>query len=54
MYHRIDGKLVAVNVIDILKNVYVSAYCFYDTSYNFISLGVVTAIRELEFMRMIR
>lgn len=54
MYHRIDGKLVAVSVIDILKTVFVSAYCFYDTSYNFISLGVVTAIREFEYMRMIR
>lgn len=54
MYHRIDGKLVAINVIDILKEVFVSAYCIYDPSMNFLALGVVTAIRELEYMRMIR
>jgi arginine-tRNA-protein transferase len=54
MYHRIDGKLVAMNVIDILKNVFVSAYCIYDPEYNFLSIGVVTAIRELEYMRLIK
>lgn len=54
MYHRIDGKLVAVNVIDILNEVFVSAYCLYDPEMSFLSLGVVTAIRELEYFRMIK
>lgn len=54
MYHRIDGKLVAVNVIDILKEVFVSGYCIYDPEMNFLSLGVVTAIRELEYIRLIQ
>lgn len=53
MYHRIDGKLVAVNDIDILETVFVSAYCIYDPDMNFLSLGVVTAIRELEYMRLL-
>ena len=54
MYHRIDGKLVAVNVIDILNKVYVSGYCLHDPDYSFLSLGVVTAIKELEYMRLIK
>lgn len=54
MYHRIDGILVAVSVIDILNTVFVSAYCIYDPDMSFLSLGVVTAVRELEYMRMIR
>ena len=54
LYHRIDGKLVAVNVIDILKEVYVSAYCLYDPDMSFLCLGVVTAIREFEYMRLIK
>ena len=54
MYHRIDGRLVAVNVIDILENVYVSAYCLYEPEMSFLQLGVVTAVKELEYMRMLR
>ncbi|CDW91315.1 arginyl-trna--protein transferase 1 [Stylonychia lemnae] len=54
MYHRIDGKLVAVNVIDILRETYVSGYCIYDPEMHFLTLGVVTAIRELEYMRLIK
>jgi len=52
MYHRIDGKLVAVGVVDILKTFFNSAYFIYDPEYSFLNLGVVGAIRELEFMRM--
>lgn len=54
MYHRIDGKLVACTVIDILPTVLVSCYCIYDPDFNFLSLGVVTAIRELEYMRYLK
>ena len=53
MYHRIDGKLVAIGVIDICKRFFNSAYFIYDPEYMFLNLGVVGAIRELEFMRMI-
>ena len=54
MYHRIDGKLIAVTVIDILPTVLVSCYCIYDPAYKFISPGVVTAIRELEYIRHLK
>lgn len=54
MYHRIDGKLVAMSVIDILKETLVSCYCIYDPDLSFLSLGVVTAIRELEYFNLLR
>ena len=54
MYHRIDGKIVAVSVIDILKETFVSCYCLYDPDCNFLSLGVLTAIREFEYMRFLK
>lgn len=53
-YHRIDGKLVAVGVIDITNTFLNSAYFIYDPEYMFLSLGVVGAIRELEYCRLIR
>jgi len=53
MYHRIDGKLVAFGVIDITTRFFNSAYFVYDPDYKFLNLGVVGAIRELEYMRMI-
>ena len=54
MYHRIDCKLVAISVIDILKETFVSCYCLYDPDYSFLSLGVIAAIREFEYMRLIK
>ena len=52
IYHRIDGKLAAVGVIDILSRYLNSAYFIYDPEFSFLNMGVVGAIRELEFMRM--
>jgi len=54
MYHRIDGKLVAVSVIDILKETFVSCYCLYDPEFSFLSLGVLAAVREFEYMRFLK
>jgi arginine-tRNA-protein transferase len=54
MYHRIDGRLVAVSVIDILKVTLVSCYCLYDPDYSFLSLGIVTVVREFEYLRMLK
>ena len=50
-HYRIDGKLVAVGVVDILPKCLSSVYVFYDPDYNFLSLGVYTALRELELTR---
>ena len=52
-YHRIDGKLVAMGVIDITKTCLNSQYFIYDPDYSFLCLGVVGAIHEIEYMKMI-
>ena len=51
LIHRIDGKIVAVGIIDILPNYLSSVYLYYDTDYQFLDLGVVTAILEIEYAR---
>ena len=51
LIHRIDEKIIAVTVIDILPNYLESAYCYYDPDFSFLDLGVVTAIREIEYMK---
>lgn len=54
MYHRLDGKLVAVGVLDILSEIMNSAYFIYDPEYKHLNLGVIGAIRELEYMALAR
>lgn len=52
--HRIDGKLVAVGVNDITNTVLNAQYYIYDPDYSFLCLGVVGAIHEIEFMKMVQ
>ena len=40
-----DGKLIAVGVIDILPQCTSSVYFYYDTDYSFLSPGVYSALR---------
>jgi arginine-tRNA-protein transferase len=49
--HRIDGKIVAVGIWDILPTCLSSVYLYYDTDYQFLDLGVFTAIREIEYIK---
>ena len=51
LIHKIDGVIIAVTVIDILPNYLESLYCYYDPDFSFLDLGVVTAIREIEYMK---
>jgi len=53
MYHRLDGKLVAVGNLDLCKKTMNSAYFLYDPDYRHLSLGVVGALMEIEYMRMV-
>ena len=53
-YHRIDGKLVAVGVLDITEKMVNSKYFLYDTSYAQLYLGVVGAIHEIEYTKMLQ
>ncbi|CAI2361126.1 unnamed protein product [Moneuplotes crassus] len=54
LYHRIDGALFAVSAIDILPHNLISAFCMYHPAYKCLSPGHFTAIREIEYMLMIR
>ena len=54
LIHRIDGKIIAVTVIDILPNYFESLYCYYDPDLSFLDLGVVTAIREIEYAKSVQ
>jgi arginine-tRNA-protein transferase len=49
--HRIDGKIIAVGIWDILPTSLSSVYLYYDTDYQFLDLGVFTAIREIEYVK---
>ncbi|KAI6229002.1 Arginyl-tRNA--protein transferase 1 [Aphelenchoides fujianensis] len=53
-YHQlylIDGRIVAVGVIDILPRCLSSAYLFYDPAFAFLNLGTYSALREIAFVR---
>ncbi|RCN40472.1 Arginine-tRNA-protein transferase [Ancylostoma caninum] len=53
-YHQwyiLDGRLLAVGVIDILPRCVSSKYMYYDPDYAFLSLGTYTALREIAFTR---
>ncbi|XP_043568632.1 arginyl-tRNA--protein transferase 1 isoform X9 [Chiloscyllium plagiosum] len=45
----LDGKIIAVGVIDILPHCISSVYLYYDPDYAFLSLGVYSAFREIAF-----
>eukprot|EP00899_Mesostigma_viride_P020637 jgi/Mesvir1/28575/Mv00990-RA.1 len=49
--YRIDGRLVAVGVVDILPHCLSSKYLFWDPDYAFLSLGKFTALKEIEWVR---
>ncbi|ESO93243.1 hypothetical protein LOTGIDRAFT_119331 [Lottia gigantea] len=50
-HYILDGKLIAVGVIDILTSSVSSVYLYYDPEYHFLSLGTYTALREIAFVR---
>ena len=53
-YHRIDGRLAAVGVVDITKTIMSSKYFIYHPDFSELCLGVVGAIHEIEFMKMVQ
>ncbi|KAL5010842.1 hypothetical protein ScPMuIL_013147 [Solemya velum] len=50
----LDGKIIAVGVIDILSNSTSSVYLYYDPAYSFLSLGTYSSLREIEFTRSLK
>jgi len=51
MKYYLDGKLIAVGVLDIVPTCIYSVYFFYDPEYNHLSLGTVSIIKEIEYMQ---
>ncbi|KAF0927475.1 hypothetical protein E2562_033551 [Oryza meyeriana var. granulata] len=49
--YRIDGKLVAVGVVDILPKCLSSKYLFWDPDFAFLSLGKYTALKEIDWVK---
>ena len=49
--YRLNGKLVAVGVVDISQSGISSVYCFYDPEMSHLSLGKYVALREIDFAR---
>lgn len=49
--YRIDGKLIAVAVLDILPSGVSSVYFFYDVDFKHLSLGKFSALQEIEFSK---
>lgn len=45
----LDGKLIAVGVVDILPACVSSVYFYYDPQYGFLSLGTYGALREIAY-----
>ncbi|XP_038886338.1 arginyl-tRNA--protein transferase 2-like [Benincasa hispida] len=49
--YLIDGKLVAVGVVDILPRCLSSKYLFWDPDYAFLSLGKYSALQEIDWVK---
>ena len=54
MYHRIDGELVAIGVIDFTSSYFKSCYFIYKKKYSYLNIGVVGAIIELEYCKKLK
>ncbi|XP_060077478.1 arginyl-tRNA--protein transferase 1-like isoform X2 [Ylistrum balloti] len=50
-HYVLDGKIIAVGVIDILPYCVSSVYLYYHPDYDFLSLGTYTALREIAFVQ---
>ncbi|XP_033741171.1 arginyl-tRNA--protein transferase 1-like isoform X2 [Pecten maximus] len=50
-HYILDGKIIAVGVVDILPYCVSSVYLYYHPDYDFLSLGTYTALREIAFVQ---
>ncbi|KAJ2449804.1 Arginyl-tRNA--protein transferase 1 [Coemansia sp. RSA 2336] len=55
-YHQcyyVDGRLVAVGVLDVLPSCISSVYLFYDPEYSALSLGTFSSLQEIALVRQL-
>ena len=53
-YHQqylVDGKIICVGVLDILPHCVSSVYFYYDPDYSFLSLGTLSSLFEISYVR---
>jgi hypothetical protein len=49
--YRLDGKIIAIAVLDLLPNAVSSVYFIWDPDYAGLSLGKLSALREAQMVR---
>ena len=54
MYHRINGELVAIGVIDITQNYFNSGYFITKSKYSYLNLGVIGALIEIKYAQELK
>merc|ERR1712059_95214 len=50
-HYLLDGRIIAVGVVDILPHSVSSVYLYYDPDYRFLSLGTLTSLLEIGMVR---
>jgi len=48
-HYLLDGRIIAVGLIDMLPSRFISDYFFYDPDYSFLSLGTYSVLRYFQF-----
>ena len=51
MHYILDGKIIAVGVVDILLESLSTVYFYYDPDYKKFSLGVISALNEIAYVK---
>jgi len=51
MQYLIDDRIVAVGVLDVLPRCVSSVYLYYDPAFDFLSLGTLTSLLEISFVK---
>ena len=49
-HYLLDGRIIAVGIIDMLPSRFISGYFFYDPDYSFLSLGTYSVLRCFQFL----
>ena len=52
--YYLDGRLVAVSVVDILPSYFVSIYLYYDPDLRFTQPGIYTILKEVDFVNRLQ
>ncbi|KDN41783.1 hypothetical protein K437DRAFT_238121, partial [Tilletiaria anomala UBC 951] len=52
--YRLDDKLIAVGVLDILPHCVSSVYLFYDPAFSHLNLGTISAMREILLVQQLQ